>query len=349
MQEPQWEPPEPPGVSPAGYHPWRWIVTGGILIVLLFAAFFIPIGPLFEYLPGPAPDVQDLVKVTGTRTYSSEGRMFITTVSVDLNVTFAEWVVSTFDDQKTVVSREQVTGGQSLEQLQKEQRAEMQDSNRQAEAVALAALGFGKPEGDGAKVVATLQGSPAEGILEKGDIIEAVDGEHIATTCDVGRIISGHEVGDEVVVRVERGKQKRQFSIGTVADPNDPNSPIIGVSMQNVNYHFKPGVTIDFDPGNIAGPSAGLMFALSIYDQLTPEDLTGGQAIAGTGTIECDGGVGPIGGVEEKVAGAERAGAEIFLAPTINFAAAQKVAGDDIKVVEVSTFDDAVTYLEGLQ
>ena len=348
MQETQWDPPEPPGVTPAGYHPWRWIVAGGIGIILIFAAFFIPIPALFEYLPGPAPNVQDLVKVTGTRTYSSEGRMFITTVSVDLNVTFAEWVVSAFDDQKTVVSREQVTGGQSLDQLQKQQRAEMQDSNRQAEAVALAALGFGKPQGDGAKVVGTLENSPAADVLRKGDLIEAIDGEAIATTCDVGRIISTHEVGDEIVVKVRRGGKSLQFSIGTVPDPNDPKAPIIGVSMQNVNYHFKPGVTVDFTPGNIAGPSAGLMFALSIYDQLTPEDLTGGRQIAGTGTIECDGGVGPIGGVEEKVAGAERAGAEIFLAPTVNFAAARAVAGD-MKIVEVSTFSDAVEYLEGLQ
>jgi PDZ domain-containing protein len=336
-------------VHPVGnFSSWRWIISGFIGIALVFAAFFIPIPALFEYLPGPAPNVQDLVEVTGPQTYSSEGEMFITTVSVDISVTFAEWVVSAFDDQKTVVSRQQVTGGGSLQQLQKEQEAEMQDSNRQAEAVALSALGLGKPQGDGAKVVETLADSPAAGVLESGDLITKVDGEPIATTCDVGRIIGTHDVGDTVDITVRRGGKTHSFHVGTTGDPNDPKAPIIGVSMRNVNYHFKPGVAVDFHPGNIAGPSAGLMFALSIYDQLTAEDLTGGRKIAGTGTIACDGGVGPIGGVEEKVAGAEDAGAEIVLAPTVDYAAAKAVAGD-IDVVEVSTFTDAVNYLEGLQ
>ncbi|HET7481813.1 MAG TPA: PDZ domain-containing protein [Actinomycetota bacterium] len=349
MQQSEWEPPEPPGIAPVrGHSPWRWIATTTIITALLFAAFFIPIPALFEYLPGPAPNVQDLVQVTGGRTYSSEGEMFITTVSVDIDVTFAEWVVSAFDDQKTVVSREQVTGGQSLEQLQRSQELEMQDSNRQAEAVALGALGLGKPQGDGAKVVGTLADSPADEVLRKGDLIEAIDGEKVDTTCDVGRIIGTHEVGDTVTVRVKRGETHKEFEIGTIADENDPGAPIIGVAMRDVNYHFTPGVTVDFHPGNIAGPSAGLMFALSIYDQLTPDDLTAGRKIAGTGTIACDGGVGPIGGVEEKVAGAERSGAEIFLAPTADYDAARRVAGD-IEVVEVSTFQDAVDYLEGLQ
>jgi PDZ domain-containing protein len=110
-----------------------------------------------------------------------------------------------------------------------------------------------------------------------------------------------------------------------------------------------PGDTVGvkFKTGEIAGPSAGLMFTLALYDRLTPDDLTDGRKIAGTGTIACGGVVGPIGGVEEKVAGAEDQGAEIFLAPEGNYAAALGVA-DEIEVVSIATFDDAVEYLEGL-
>jgi len=107
-------------------------------------------------------------------------------------------------------------------------------------------------------------------------------------------------------------------------------------------------VDIEFGPGEGAGASAGLRFALQIYDRLTLDDLTNGRQIAGTGEIGCDGGVGPIGGVEQKVAGAAREGAEIFLAPTLNAEAARAAAGDDIQIVSISTFSDAVEFLEGL-
>ncbi len=117
--------------------------------------------------------------------------------------------------------------------------------------------------------------------------------------------------------------------------------------MDDVNRKFDPGFDISFDTGKIGGPSGGLMMTLALYDQLTPDDLTGGRKVAGTGTIGCDGGVGPIGGIEQKIAGAEEAGAEIFLAPAGNAAAAERVA-EDIEVVSVATFDDALRYLEGL-
>jgi PDZ domain-containing protein len=115
--------------------------------------------------------------------------------------------------------------------------------------------------------------------------------------------------------------------------------------MTDVNFEFDPDVEVDLDTGEIGGPSAGLMFALGLYDNLTPEDLTGGKQIAGTGTIQCGGSVGPIGGIEEKIAGAERAGAELFLAPAADADAAKKAA-HDLTVVSVASFDDAVDYLE---
>jgi PDZ domain-containing protein len=94
-------------------------------------------------------------------------------------------------------------------------------------------------------------------------------------------------------------------------------------------------------------PSGGLMMALTLYDLLTPDDLTRGRAIAGTGALECDGGVVPIGGIEQKVAGAEQEGAEIFLSPAGNVEAARRAA-DDIEVVAIARFEDALEYLDGL-
>jgi PDZ domain-containing protein len=223
----------------------------------------------------------------------------------------------------------------------------MRESNRSAEEVAFGELGFGRPKGDGARVLDTVPDYPAAEVLQAGDRIVAVDGQRVQTTCDVGRTIDTHEIGDEVAVTIIRDGKRRVFRIKTVASPEDQGAPFLGVFMEPINYRFTPGVDVKFDPGDIAGPSAGLMFALTLYDQLTPDDLTDGRTIAGTGTISCDGGVGPIGGIEQKVAGAEREGAEIFLAPAANFAAAEGAA-TDIEVVEISNFSEAITYLEAL-
>ena len=115
--------------------------------------------------------------------------------------------------------------------------------------------------------------------------------------------------------------------------------------MTDVNYRFDPGVSVDFSTDQVAGPSAGLMLTLGLYDRLTPADLTHGRTIAGTGTIDCGGRVEPIGGVTQKVAAAESKGAELFLAPAGNVVEA-RAAADDIKVVSVSTFDDALEHLQ---
>ena len=350
MQEPGWGLPEPHDIQPVrGFHPFRWLILGLVGVVLVFLAFFVPIPILYEYLPGPAPKVDRLIEISGARTYSSEGAFRLVTVSVDTQVTFAEWVASGFDPDKAVVTRDQVTGGQSLEQLQKEQEGAMVDSNQNAEEVALVALGIAKAEGDGARVIGTLEDTPAREFLQKGDLIVAIDGERVGTVCDAGRLIDSHEVGEEVEVTVKRNGKEKTLTIPTIENPQDPASPFIGIAMDEVNYTFDPGLEVKFDPGEIAGPSAGLMFALQIYDQLTPDDLTHGRQIAGTGEIGCDGSVGPIGGIEQKVAGAEREGAEIFLAPTLNAAAAEAAGSEEIEVVSISTFDDAIEYLEGLE
>ena len=350
MQEPGWGLPEPYDVDPVrGFHPLRWLILGAIGVLLVFLAFFVPIPILYEYLPGPAPKVDRLIEISGARTYSSEGSFRLVTVSVDTQVTFAEWVASGFDPDKTVVTKDQVTGGQSLEQLQKEQEGAMTDSNQNAEEVALTALGLAKSEGDGARVVGTLKDTPADGVLKEGDLILEIDGERIQTVCDAGRMIDRHEVGDEIEITVKRDGKEVTLTVETIENPKDPASPFVGVAMEEVNYSFEPGLEVKFDPGEIAGPSAGLMFALQIYDQLTPDDLTHGRQIAGTGEIGCDGSVGPIGGIEQKVAGAEREGAEIFLAPTLNADAAEKAGSDEIQVISISTFDDAVEFLEGLE
>lgn len=323
-----------------------WVV---VLAILAFAAFNLPLPMFYAYEPGPVRDVEKLVTVSGERTYSSEGSLYLTTVSIDLEVTFAEWVGASFNDEIEVVSRQSVTGGVSFEEVEQQQKAQMEQSKQQARDVALSEFErFGKPDGDGAEIVDTLKGSPAEGTLRAKDVIVAVDGSPIDTTCDAVNAIASHDPGDEVELTIERAGERRTIRLETAEDPAEPGTPLVGVFMTTANYDYNPGIDVRFKTGNIAGPSAGLMFTLALYDQLTPDDLTHGREIAGTGTIGCGGEVGPIGGIRQKVAGAEAQGARIFLTPTANVADARVVA-EGIEIVPVATFDDALRYLEGLR
>jgi PDZ domain-containing protein len=340
--------PEPQGVRPVkGPRLWRWIIAGAILIGLTAAALYIPIPAFYAYLPGPVRNVEQLVDVSGRHTYSSEGDLYLTTVNVDLSVTFAEWVKDSFDKTAAVVKREQVTGGGSFSDLEKEELKAMDESKQHAQEVALSALGISSPTADGSRIQQFLDNANAAKDLKVGDVITKIDGTPVKTSCEVGSVIAGHQPGDTVAVTVRRGKVQRTYEIQTIADPLDPTAAIIGVGLHDIHYRFDPGMKVKFKTGRIAGPSAGLMFTLGLYDQLTPDDLTHGKKIAGTGTISCNGRVGPIGGIEQKIAGAEAAGAEIFLSPQANYDAAKAVAGD-IQVVPISTFDDALKFLQAL-
>jgi PDZ domain-containing protein len=247
-----------------------------------------------------------------------------------------------------LISKEQFTGGQPYEQILKQAREDMALSKQHAQEVALSELGLGHAEGDGARVSRAIDGTPADGVLMEGDVIVAVDGQKVRTTCDVGRLIDLHEPGDEIEVTIMRDGNRVVVTVDTINNPNSPDQPLIGIVMTDINYRFVSDVKVDIDTDQIGGPSAGLMFTLALYDRLTPDDLTDGRKIAGTGEIACDGGVGPIGGVEQKVAAAEKNGAEIFLSPSANFADAQAAADDTIEVVSVATFADALAYLEDL-
>ena len=345
MQQDGWDQPTPPGVRPVkGLPVWRWIITAIVVVGLSAAAVFVPIPIVYLYLPGPVRDAEDLIEITDEETFSSEGSLYMTTVSVDTSVSFVEFVIAGIDSTQEVIMKDDLTGGRPLSELRVEQEAEMDESQESARQVALSELGLDQPTGEGAKVVTTITGAPADGVLQPDDVIIAIDGQRTDTTCEVGRLIDSHGTGDQIEVTVERGGRELSFDLETTTHPVDGSPAFIGVQMETVNFSFRPGVSVDFKTGQIAGPSAGLMLALALYDRLTPDDLTGGREIAGTGTLACDGSVGPIGGIQQKVAGARAEGADIFLAPAGNYEEALEVAAG-IDIVSIRTFDDAIDYL----
>jgi Lon-like protease len=322
----------------------RRVIVATVASALLAAAFVVPIPVLYVLVPGPVQDIERRVEVSGARTYSSTGRLYLTTVGVDVNATAVEIALAAFDTTTVVVPARQVTGGRPLDQLESTQRAQMATSKRNASVVALGAAGFGRPTGEGARVLSTVEGSPADGLLRRGDVITSVDRGRVATVCDVGRVVDAVDIGDRLDITVRRAGREEQVTLSAGRDQRD--RAYLGVALTNVAYEFEPDVEVTFPTGRVAGPSAGLMLALALYDRLTPSDLTSARDIAGTGILDCAGGVGPIGGVEQKVVAAERRGAEVFLAPTENVEAA-RAAGNEIDVIGVSTFDNARRYLEG--
>lgn len=326
---------------------WRYVVIGILVVGLAAAAVFAPIPVVFLYVPGPVRDAETLVEALDAKTYSSEGSLFMTTVSVDTEVTFVEMVLAALDPEQDVVLREEVTQGQSLRDLRIQQRAQMQASQNSATQVALGYLGLDRPSGRGARIVATVPDSPAEENLRPRDVIVGIDGVPIDTTCDVGAVMADKAPGQRVTITYERGGESRRADVRLAENPYESGA-FLGVEMETVDFSFEPGIDVTFDTGRIAGPSAGLMLALALYDQLTPEDLTSGHTIAGTGTLQCDGGVGAIGGIQQKVAAARAKGAEIFLAPELNAAEARRVA-QDIEIVAISTFGDALGFLDELE
>ncbi|HEX2051562.1 MAG TPA: PDZ domain-containing protein [Actinomycetota bacterium] len=336
--------PEPP-VAPVRGRSRARVWTVAVAIVVAAAAYVVPLPGYFGLVPGPVRDVEDLVEVTGARTYSSEGSLFLTTVRIDPNVTFFDAVAYGVDPTKSVVPRDAVTGGQSGDAFDRRQEAEMAASQRAAELVALSAAGLAEPAGDSVGVAGTLPGTGGARVLEEGDEIVSFDGRRVTSNCELTTAVQRRSPGDrvEVVVRRDGGTERFDVALGT--DPRGGGGPILGVVMQPSDMDVEGDLEVGFDIGEIGGPSAGLVFALTLYDRVTPDDLTGGRAVAGTGTITECGDVGEIGSIESKVAGAEARGAELFLAPASQAAAARAVA-DDIEVVPVETFEDAVRHLQ---
>jgi Lon-like protease len=218
------------------------------------------------------------------------------------------------------------------------------ESKPVAAVVGLRAAGFPvEITGQGAQVQSVLRGSPADGVLQVGDIITAVDGAPVATADSLVRAVTAHPIGDAVAITVHRGDQDISLPLATAKAP-DSDRPIIGVTISTYLFDVRMPFPVDIQSDNVGGPSAGFMFALAILDGVTPGDLTRGYYVAGTGTITQDGTVGAVGGAAEKALAAERDGAQIFLAPKDDAPEAGRWVRS-IRIIPIEKFQDAIDAL----
>ncbi|MFJ1806267.1 MULTISPECIES: PDZ domain-containing protein [unclassified Streptomyces] len=338
-----------------------------MLIALLCAGVLIPV-PYAEMSPGPTVNTlgdhggEPVLQISGRKTYATSGHLNMTTVrvtSADYRMNLVEAVYGWLAHDNKVVPHDTLyPDGKTEEQSTQENAEEFSQSQESAKVAALKELDV--PVTSWVIVSTVVKGSPAEGRLHAGDVIKAVDGTAVKKPGDVAKLVTKHKPGEKVVFRIVPAKEqaaaekankaatKTQDVAITTATSDDTGEKRAIVGISAGTDHTFP-FTIDIKLADVGGPSAGLMFALGIYDKLTPGSLTGGKFVAGTGTIDDAGKVGPIGGIEMKTVGARSQGAQYFLTPAENCAAAAKDTPSGLRLVKVKTIDDALTALEDIR
>jgi PDZ domain-containing protein len=310
------------------------------LIGLVFALNFYQL-PVVALSPGPMEDVLARLKVEGSPVYDSKGKLYLTSVGIDDNVRFYEALLDLANRDVQLVPRADLyPEEQDSTEIDQENAVLMDRSKEAATVVALREVGY-DVEPSGVEVTQVVSGAPADGKLRAGDRILEADGRAVESTDEVRAAITGHEIGERVAFRVNRGKTKKNVSVEVQAADNQPR---VGIVLRDLFPDLPVKVTIETEH-NIGGPSAGLMFTLSIIDKLTPEDLTAGDRIAGTGEIALDGAVLPVGGVAEKLIAVRRLGVTTFLIPADNCDSVRGQVPDGLRLVKVAKVGDALRFL----
>ena len=339
----------------------RAVVAGSFILVvaLIAAVFLVPVNAVIE-APGPTWNVldngsssdQDVLKVSGTETYPTEGALRMTTVSVSgcpgYPVTTADLIAAWFSADKRIVDRNEVCPqDQSAEQVEETGKAQMTAS--QDSAVIAALVETGKAGAMHLTVTeVTEQQTSTE--IQAGDVLETITPQGGQTTTlasfsQLRELMTTIPEGTRVTLGVRRGDQKASAALTTIAPQEGTTGSLLGLSLK---ISVDSPVEATFGLSDVGGPSAGMMFALGVVDEITPGSLTGGKDISGTGTIDMTGQVGPIGGIQQKMAGARESGSTFFLAPASN---CNEVTGHEPKgmqVFAVNTLHEAVAATEAI-
>jgi PDZ domain-containing protein len=325
------------------------VVAGPLVVVLLVLAAVMPL-PYVIYRPGDTFNVladndgREIIQVDGRKTYRDDGELLMTTVVVTppkTDIGLGELMSAWLDGDDAVMPYRSVyREDETPEENEVEGAAQMVSSQDYATAAALTELGYKLTPLVEAQAIEP--DSPADGRLEVRDVFLDVNGQKVNALDDVSKAVAATAAGEPVDFRIRRGDTERQVSV--VPEKDEDGVQRVGVSL-GIGYDFPFRVSVNINP-QIGGPSAGLMFSLAIYDTLTPGSLTDGETVAGTGEISADGTVGPIGGIDQKIAAARDDGAELFLVPPDNCADVADAPNGDMQLVLAKTMHDARVALE---
>ncbi len=328
------------------------VVSGVVLVMLVVVAFSVPMPYVLES-PGVTENTlgefngKKVIEIDGAKTYPVDGHLELTTVSVsrqDYEPRLPDVLSAWIADDQIVLPRDVVYPPEkSTQEVDKENKADMVASQSTAVVAGLTEAGI---DPYAVTVKQVEPGAPAAGKLMASDEILAVDGGEIESIEAAVKAISAVDPGGPVALQVRRDGKRLRVEVTTEPSPDDPSAARIGITLG-------PPVDVDIKlEQDIGGPSAGLVFSLAIYDMLTPGSLTGGRFVAGTGTIDTEGRVGPIGGIQQKIVGAydDGRGASVFLVPADNCEeASSSDLADELLLVKVATVTEAIEALEAIE
>lgn len=333
------------------------------LVILLIIVLLFPI-PYYIEGPGSTENLKEFVRVDQQKDTES-GAFYLTTVGVR-KATIASALLAEFSDFKEVISKKDLMGTSNDSEYSRIQQYYMDSSKNTAieQALKLAQVPY-EMEFKGVYVLAIEENSDFKGKISVGDTVTGIDGQTFQSSEAFVNYVKKQKVGQEVTVSYLQDGQKKEAT-GKLIELSTDKKPGIGIGLTD-HTEINSSIPVEIDSGDIGGPSAGLMFTLETYEQLTKKNMRKGHEIAGTGTINSEGVIGRIGGIDKKVKTASDNHMEIFFAPDDELtdemkkadpkvqsnyeeakAAAEKI-GTTMKIVPVKTVQDALDYLEQLK
>ena len=325
-----------------------------LVLILLITAFVIPL-PYVIIEPGDPQNTlgkvekgssKRLIEITGVKTFPTTGKLNLTSIYVsspEAKILGFDVLTAWIDGEKSVQPREVFfPKGISNKEVNQQNALDMRQSQEHAKVSALHYLGYKIPE---KIIISTItKASPNKKILQNGDEIIKLNGVEVASAADFRKQLAAISVAktpsDKMQLTILRKSEEKVFTVSTYKLP--AKQKVLGLMVES-KYHYP--FTIKIGLKDVGGPSAGLMFSLGIIEKLRSENLTRGRNISGTGTIDAFGKIGPIGGIEEKLIGAARAGSKLFLAPALNCDDIHHIP-KGLQVVAVETLAEAVTALK---
>lgn len=331
---------------------WTAIVAAVAFVLSAAIVALVPV-PYVVWAPGATHnllgerDGLPVVQVSGVDTYATSGELLLTTVSqtkTDARVTLPEVLYAYWAPDRDVLPRTVIYPA-GLTASDVAAREEKQMDNSQMESVAAAAQAAGLKVERVPMITSVATVGPAASKLMPGDFIIAVNDQPTATTRQVGLVIAKQKIGTPVSFTIERNRQRLDVNVEAVASRTQPGIPVVGINYE-LGYRTPVDVSFGVDPA-IGGSSAGLMLSLAVYETITDGSLVAGRRIAGSGQIDGAGNVTAVGAVQEKIAAAEQAGAEVFVLSKQNCADLSNQP-TKVRLVAVSTLAEAIASLEAL-
>ena len=322
----------------------------------------------YALVPADAEPVEPRLEITGLPTYDTAGQIYFVTIT-EPNISVLDWFVTRDNDGARLRSeQEKNPNNESRTTMIQAGQRQMRTAKDNAVYVALKAAGLPVEITPGEVIIdfllcleanadgtECLEYSPADDVLDPGDVLTKVNGEKLQIVDDLARALSGVTAGDMVEVEFERNGTAMTGRIETILAPGeDVPRTIIGFRpIDTTTITLPEGLEVDIDTDSIGGPSAGLAFALTLIDELTEGDLMGGQRVAVTGTIDVEGNVGAIGGLNSKASAVRQVGVEYFLVPASqegqrypdNLAGARDAVAGEVEIIPVATLQEALDAL----